>query len=200
MSFLVLTTTLFFVSRIPQVQGLKLRQSVSNSSALTAAGLNYSCAAKSTIRNDTTVEFFTLSRQPDDPTWPVLKVEIPKNHTEFMCGMANRMFPVNCTSCAYLYQWSAPSVRSFFLRSVNNDTDVYFLDPTSTVISTDYRLALARAYVTSPPNMAYALFTPRGALQSLGINITDPVKIGSLSAMYVGAPDVLLDDKVCMHN
>jgi hypothetical protein len=99
-----------------------------------------------------------------------------------------------------LFGWSEPSIRSFFLRSVNNDTDVYYLDQTKNVISTDFRLALARSVLTSPPNMAYALFTPRGALQTLGINATDPVKIASLSSMYVGPPGLLADDRVGMHN
>lgn len=91
-------------------------------------------------------------------------------------------------------------MRSFFLRAVSNDTDVYYLDPTAAVLGSDSRLGLARASATSPPNMAYTLFTPRGALQSLGINASDPVKIGPLTGMYLGPPNLLVDDKVCMHN
>jgi uncharacterized membrane protein (UPF0127 family) len=200
-----MTYILFFAALLVQLSSaIKLRgkpEAVAPSNQTTAyAVASYDCPASSRFRNDSTAQFFTSSRQPDDETWPIIKLEIPKTESEFMCGFANRKLKKDCVYCGYLFKWADPKIRSFFFRSVPFDSEIFLLDKMRQVIKIAASQAYGRTPVVTPEDMKYAIVLPAGAQANMTIAAGDAVRLGDLSGMFEGGALLLPDDKIGMHN
>lgn len=176
-------------------------EAVAPSNQTTAyAVASYECPESSHFRNDSTAEFFTSSRQPDDETWPIIKLEIPKTESEFMCGFANRKLTKDCVDCGFVFKWEDPKIRSFFFRSVPFDSEIFLLNKMRQVIKIGASLAYSRTPVVTPEDMQYAIVLPAGAQANMTIATGDAVRLGDLSGMFEGGALLLPDDKIGMHN
>jgi hypothetical protein len=162
----------------------------------------YSCPSNvsTPFRNDTQLEFFSLKRQPNDPSWPIIAAEVPQTYQEFMCALTNRA----CTApsnCVMLLKWADPGMRTFTFTNVSFATDIYLLDKFKTVISINTREAEDPSSITSTADMNYALFSPQGRFASLEINVSDPVRIPPLSPLtFEGGPIMAPAGLPGMHN
>ena len=171
------------------VSGLKLRTSLTLRNVGNVS--DYTCSnVTRAFRNDTQIEFFTLNRQPNDPTWPILTAEVPQTYQEFMCGVVSRELPTNCTTrCAYLLKWQDPCMRTLNFTSVMYATDIIVMDKFKQVISIETRAIGENLPLTTSEDMMYILVVPKGSLTSVGLAATDPARIPPLPLItYQGGP------------
>ena len=165
------------------VQGIRIRD--------VSSSLSTTCPGDSKFHNDTTAEFFSISRQPDDSNWPIFSVQVPKSESEFYCVASNRKSIDPQTG--FLIKWTSPILRTFFFKSILFDSELIFLNKYREILTITPVLAKSAVPINSNQDTQYAILVPTGTQASLGLQAGDPVVIGDSDGMYQGATSGLLN-------
>jgi uncharacterized membrane protein (UPF0127 family) len=160
-----------------EITGIRIRD--------VSPSLSTTCPGDSVFHNDTTAEFFSTSRQPDDRNWPVFSIQVPKSESEFYCVASNRKSLDRNTG--FLIKWISPILRTFFFKSILFDSELIFLNKYQEIISINSALARSAVPINSNQDTQYALLVPAGTRKALGLATGDPVKFGDFNKdMYQG--------------
>ena len=175
---------------IPLSVGVHLREQE------VVAPAQYSCPAASGFRSDTTLEFYTQTRQFDNSL--TINVEIPKTHSEFQCGFINRKIDLGC-NCGYFFPWVNEGFRTFYTRSVPFDGELVLFDKFKNVIQISNTTQNGLTPIQGPATLQYALLMQSGMINKLNVTIGDPIQIVFPNGTFFGSGSGLVDDLTGMH-